>query len=556
MKVSSYDRALELCRENGVTPLFSQEDWKGYRVNSISVDYPVKCLLCGRQYLAHFRASKMTKCSCSNKNITRLSNGKEKFEKALNSEGLQLLDDFTQASHRGSSVMFSVRCTKCGREYQTYWKSGQFIHCGCEAYLKALDICKEFGVTPLFTREDWKGGSDKNRYLVRCCKCKSTFYAGFHGDRMTLCQCSHSNSVNDRSFRDVMLLCEDNGVEPMFTRSEWHGYRSVSSDIYLRYKVRCKSCGTVFETTFNRDFMVKCSCKKVWQWRSRREERVASMLESLGFNVIRNCRTLIKAITGQSMELDLYLPDLGVAFEFNGYQFHCSSLSEYAKPKTYHQRKTDECLSKGVRLYHIWEDTPDYLCDSLILSKLGLCERVYARECIIVKLPNGWFSDRHVDGDCVSQLRFGLAKDDKVVCGISFRFNNGYAEIARFSNEIGVTVVGGYSKLLKHSIPLIVERGFRQLVSFCNRDLSPDASNTVYVKMGFRLVGQHLSYKYYNQKTGREVVSRQLMTKAILSNRLEQMGISHTGMTEEDMAKLLGYSRVYNSGTFKFVMDI
>lgn len=373
---------------------------------------------------------------------------------------------------------------------------------------------------------------------------------------MTLCQCSHSNSVNDRSFRDVMLLCEDNGVEPMFTRSEWHGYRPVSADTYLRYKVRCKSCGTVFEITFNRDFMVKCSCKKVWQWRSRREERVASMLESLGFNVIRNCRTLIKAITGQSMELDLYLPDLGVAFEFNGYQFHCSSLSEYSKPKTYHQRKTDECLGKGVRLYHIWEDTPDYLCDSLILSKLGLCERVYARECSIVKLPNGWFSNRHVDGDCVSQLRFGLAQDDKVVCGISFRFNNGYAEIARFSNEIGVTVVGGYSKLLKHSIPLIVERGFRQLVSFCNRDLSPDASNTVYAKMGFRLVGQHLSYKYYNQKTGREVVSRQLMTKAILSNRLEQMGISHTEMTEEDMAKLLGYSRVYNSGTFKFVMDI
>lgn len=556
MKVSSYDRALELCRENGVTPLFSQEDWKGYRVNSIYVDYPVKCLLCGRQYLAHFRASKMTKCSCSNKNITRLSNGKEKFEKALNSEGLQLLDDFTQASRRGSSVMFSVRCTKCGRKYQTYWKSGQFIHCGCEAYLKALDICKEFGVTPLFTREDWKGGSDKNRYLVRCCKCNSTFYAGFHGDSMTLCQCSHSNTVNDRSFRDVMLLCEDNGVEPMFTRSEWHGYRPASSDTYLKYKVRCKSCGTVFETTFNRDFMVKCSCKKVWQWRSRREERVASILESLGFNVIRNCRTLIKAITGQSMELDLYLPDLGVAFEFNGYQFHCSSLSEYAKPKTYHQRKTDECLGKGVRLYHIWEDTPDYLCDSLILSKLGLCERVYARECSIVKLPNGWFSNRHVDGDCVSQLRFGLAQDDKVVCGISFRFNNGYAEIARFSNEIGVTVVGGYSKLLKHSIPLIVERGFRQLVSFCNRDLSPDASNTVYAKMGFRLVGQHLSYKYYNQKTGREVVSRQLMTKAILSNRLEQMGISHTEMTEEDMAKLLGYSRVYNSGTFKFVMDI
>lgn len=100
---------------------------EGYRVNSISVDYPVKCLFCGRQYFAHFRASKMTKCSCSNKNITRLSNGKEKFEKALNSEGLQLLDDFTQASRRGSSVMFSVRCTKCGRSIRLIGSLGSLF---------------------------------------------------------------------------------------------------------------------------------------------------------------------------------------------------------------------------------------------------------------------------------------------------------------------------------------------------------------------------------------------------------------------------------------------
>lgn len=556
MKTSSYDRAMELCQEFGVAPLFSFEDWKGYRINSISVDYHVRCLTCGEEFIAHFKRDKMTKCKCTNKNLTRLSKGKVDFESALSKEGLVLLEPYTKASVRGVPVMYLVRCSKCGREYKTYWKSGQIIHCGCESYLRALEVCKEYRVTPVFSRSDWTNAGDRTKYRVKCLKCGDEFLATFHGNKMTVCPCSHRGNLLDKSFRDAMLLCEENGVTPMFSREDWKGYRPTYSDIYIKYWVKCKECGAEFQTTFNRDFMVKCSCKKVWQWRSQREEWVAQWLEGYGIRVIRNCRTLIKAITGQPMEVDLYLPDLNIAFEFNGYQFHCSSLSEYAKPKTYHQRKTDECLSKGVKLYHIWEDTPDYICDSIVLSKVGLSSKVYARECRLTRLPQGWFDSRHVDGDCVSQFRMGLEYKGSIVCGISFRFNNGYAEIARYSNEIGVTVVGGYSKLLHYAIPLLKDNGYKELVSFCNRDLSPDYVKTVYTTLGFEYVGMHLSYKYYNQKKGREVVSRQKMTKSILSDTLDRMGVPHEGMTEEDMAKLLGYSRVYNSGTFKFVKKI
>lgn len=552
----SYETAMGLCSANDLTPLFSLEDWRGYRVNSTYVDYSVKCLKCGRTYNAHFNNSRVTKCDCSNKNIVRLVNSKEEFLRALNNEGLVLLDNFVSASDRGTHTEFRVKCAKCGREYKTYWKSGQFIHCGCKSYLRALTLCQECGVTPLFTRSDWKNSGDRDKYLVKCNKCNGVFEAAFHGDKMTCCPCGTSKASRDKSFRDAMQLLEEQGLEPLFSRDEWVGYRPVNSSEYVKYKVKCKSCGSVFDTTFSTGFSVKCSCKKVWQWRSKREERIAQWLEESGIRVIRNCRTLIKTITGQPMELDLYLPDLNIAFEFNGYQFHCSSLSEWAKPKTYHQRKTDECLSKGVKLYHIWEDTPDYLCDSIVRSKVGLSSRVYARECNLTELPDGWFTSRHVDGDCLSQIRYGLSYNGSIVCGISFRFSNGYAEIARYSNEVGMTVVGGYSKLLAHTIPILRERGYKELISFCNRDLSPDVNSSVYKKLGFEYAGVHLSYKYYDQKRTKEIIPRQKMTKKHLTSVLDSMGVNHEGMTEEDMAKLLGFARVYNSGTFKFVKKL
>jgi ribosomal protein L31 len=53
-------------------------------------------------------------------------------------------------------------------------------------------------------------------------------------------------------------------------------------------------------------------------------------------------------------ELDIYLPQLNLAFEFNGIYWH----STHEKSKEYHQSKTQMCQDKGVNLIHIWE--PDW----------------------------------------------------------------------------------------------------------------------------------------------------------------------------------------------------
>ena len=64
-------------------------------------------------------------------------------------------------------------------------------------------------------------------------------------------------------------------------------------------------------------------------------------------------------------ELDIYLPKLKIAFEYNGVYFHSSNM----KDKYYHQNKTKACYNAGIRLAHIlesdWHDNKDKIKDKI-----------------------------------------------------------------------------------------------------------------------------------------------------------------------------------------------
>ena len=68
-------------------------------------------------------------------------------------------------------------------------------------------------------------------------------------------------------------------------------------------------------------------------------------------------------------EIDIFLPDEKLAFEFNGLYWH----SELRKPNYYHKMKTDMCEDKEITLIHIWEDDwvqKREIIESVILNKL------------------------------------------------------------------------------------------------------------------------------------------------------------------------------------------
>lgn len=53
-------------------------------------------------------------------------------------------------------------------------------------------------------------------------------------------------------------------------------------------------------------------------------------------------------------QLDVYFPNLKLAFEFNGTYFH--SLEHNSRNLNYHLDKTKKCESLSIKLVHIWED--------------------------------------------------------------------------------------------------------------------------------------------------------------------------------------------------------
>lgn len=342
---------------------------------------------------------------------------------------------------------------------------------------------------------------------------------------------------------------------------EWTGTRNKDGSLKW-YTVKCNHCGTEFKTWVHGNVLKVCPGCKQGKFSAVRETQMKEFIESFGITVWQSVRGLIKSPKGLSMELDLYLPDYKIAFEFNGYRYHVAS-GENAKPKDYHQYKTVKCLEEGIKLYHIWSDTSDDLCKSIIQSKIGKSKRIFARKTVVGNGNVGFHKENHVDGDCRALKRFSLFYNDYEVAQLSLRRHKEGLEIARFSTVKGYTIVGGYSKLLFSAMKWAYGEGYTTLITYCNRDLSPDPRNNFYSNNGFHFIGEtSLLLKYTNfgpiELDGKwyksnSVISRQRCQKHIL---MKQLGLSETSKTEGQLAEQLGLYQVFNSGNFKYEISI
>jgi len=80
---------------------------------------------------------------------------------------------------------------------------------------------------------------------------------------------------------------------------------------------------------------------------SKREEEIFNYIKEIyNGDIIKNTRKIIAP-----MELDLYIPKLKLAIEYNGIYWH----SIKHKPKSYHYNKSIMCKNLGIRLLHIYE---------------------------------------------------------------------------------------------------------------------------------------------------------------------------------------------------------
>lgn len=140
--------------------------------------------------------------------------------------------------------------------------------------------------------------------------------------------------------------------------------------------VQCSKCNHTYSVSTYfllyrlRNGEVICPhCNVLMHEKSKEENELYTYINSIYDGQIINCdRTTIFP-----KELDLYLPEKKLAFEFNGLYWH----SELFKTNEYHKDKTNNCLSHDIQLIHVFEDDWHYrqeIVKSRISSLIGRIE--------------------------------------------------------------------------------------------------------------------------------------------------------------------------------------
>jgi hypothetical protein len=249
------------------------------------------------------------------------------------------------------------------------------------------------------------------------------------------------------------------------------------------------------------------------------------------------------------LEIDIYLPELKLGFEFNGLYWH----SEKFKEKNYHLNKTNYFKEKGIRIIHIWEDDWIFkkdILESQIKNILKLnSDKVFARNCSIrivdVSESKKFLDDNHIQGTVSSAIKIGLYYNDELVSVMTFdhfegrkRMEEGGYNLNRFCNKLGFNIIGGTSKLLSY---FIQEYKPKRIVSYADKDWS--VGNLYYI-LGFENVSDNSpDYKYI------------VGDKRIHKSRYKKSRLN-TDLTESKQMSKNGFLKIYDCGKLKFELKI
>lgn len=314
-----------------------------------------------------------------------------------------------------------------------------------------------------------------------------------------------------------------------------------------RVTITCKTHGDFLQAPF--DHLEGCGCPSCVTFGAS-EQELRDYVESLGVTTTKD-RTVL-----EGKEIDVFIPDKNVGFEFNGLYWHSEKISSRAE--TRHKDKTDLARSKGVRLIHIYEDDwirKNDLVKSLIRNVLGFTSsKIYARQCKVSEIPCKLASEfieiNHIQGSTTGvSVSLGLFHGESLAAVMQFSkssSNRGFVgkefyELSRFAGAINV--IGGASKLFAH-----FTKTYRPLevVSYSDNDMFDGG---VYKYLGFKYVSDvPADYKIIDGHIRRH---KSNYRKSLLAKRFPDQYNSE--LTEHENCLNLRLYRIYNSGLKKWV---
>ena len=321
-----------------------------------------------------------------------------------------------------------------------------------------------------------------------------------------------------------------------------------------KYEIMCEH-GHIFEIDYSllnsrrkTKTLICTECNPINKSISGLEIQMINFIEkNYKKDVILNDRSII------NKELDIYLPDLKLAFEFNGLWWH----NEINKPDDYHLNKTELCEEKSVQLIHIWEDDWIYkeeIVKSVILNKLGKTpNKIYGRKTIIKEITDNkivreFLIKNHLQGFVGSKIKLGLYYEGELVSLMTFskkrivmneKSNKDEWELNRFCNKINTNVIGSASKLFNYFINNYKPK---EIITYANRSYS---NGNLYKNLNFEYSHKtRPNYYYIVDKIRKHRFTYR--KKALIKKGFDPNKTEHQIMFDRKIF------RIYDSGQLKF----
>jgi hypothetical protein len=417
---------------------------------------------------------------------------------------------YNQSISRGGYYACSSACNKDKREktsLERYGEKNQFKSENFKEKYKQTNLLK-WGTEHFRSSDKWRNTFGDSEVKKR----KDTIFKQFLID---------NPQVVDQDEKHFIIKCDI------------HGQSKIPKGLFANRKIiKTELC---------------CECNPIESNVSGKEILLFKLISELyGGEIIQSYKINRK-------EIDIYLPELKIGFEFNGLRWH----SELFIENDYHIKKTKMCNENGIRLIHIFEDDFDFNRDvvkSIIGNILNTSNRIYARKTNIkiIKDKNivkEFLIKNHLQGFVNTNINYGLYYNDELISMMTFmktrkvlnkNQKDGEYELVRFCNKVGVSVVGGASKLFKH---FIKDYNPISVLSYC--DISW-ANGDLYKNLGFELMGVSKPNYHYVINSRRE--NRINYQK----HKLVKKGYDKN-LTEVEIMSELGYYRIFNCGNEKYL---
>lgn len=207
---------------------------------------------------------------------------------------------------------------------------------------------------------EWEVIADLENDRKKLCRCSCGTIRKIHP---TLLKTGHTKScgckANEYSKETMLMRYGDIASSKIYEpREDWQIEIINNKDMMLEYINKLGYKPTIYdlENLLNlsksrvKDIIHQLGLDEYIEWKPTKsgpEKEIAKYLEEvLGYELVTSDRQMIKPY-----ELDIYIPEIRTAVEFNGNYWH----SAERKDIEYHQRKSLMALHNKIRLIHIYE---------------------------------------------------------------------------------------------------------------------------------------------------------------------------------------------------------